>query len=129
MVLIISSNLFFNINLKFHSTKQIKSFSAKYTKQIRRDITTNISALLLTKLTNLAIALDTLFLKYCCGIMMIILLGWSLCYSKQYFLGLALGNKFNLGQVFLEIAFRLQVHLEPTFRMNLSSFFVFLIRR
>ena len=75
------------LNLKFHSTKQIKSFSSEYTKQIQRVTTTNISTLLLTKLTNLGKAWDTAFLKYCCGIIMIVLFGWTWCYTNGISLG------------------------------------------
>ena len=84
---LIKTFFFFFLNLKFHSTKQIKSFSSNYTKQIRRIITTNISTLLLTKLTNLAKAWDTAFLKYCCGIIMIVLFGWTWCYTNGISLG------------------------------------------
>ena len=55
MVLIISSNLFFfKYKSKISFNKANKEFFLKYAKQIRRDITTNINALLLTNLTNLA---------------------------------------------------------------------------
>ena len=52
---------------------------------------------------------------------------------KRYFLGLVLWIKFNQGQFFLEILLAhlilgLQIHSEPTFRTNLSSLLVFLIR-
>ena len=52
----------------------------------------------------------------------------DLVLHKRYFLGLALGKKIQSGSNFLETAFGLQVHIEPTFRTNLSSLFVFLIR-